>query len=76
MTPQELKDILNQKGITQTSVSVEANVTPQAISLICNGYSRSRRIEKIIARRVQLPHQVIFPIHPEPIKSREATAAA
>jgi lambda repressor-like predicted transcriptional regulator len=76
MTPQELKNLLKQKDVTQTALSVEANVTPQAVSLICTGHSRSRRIEKIIARRVQLPHQVIFPIYPEPIKSREATAAA
>lgn len=72
MKAKELKILMIQKDITQQRIASEAGVTRQTVCLVCNGYSRSKRVEKLVARSVSLPRQLIFPIVPEPLRSREA----
>ena len=75
MTPKELKILMIQKDVTQAQIAEEAKVSRQAVCLVCTGHGRSRRIEKIIASRVQLPRQIIFPIYPGPLRSSDDVAA-
>ena len=75
MTPKELKILMIQKDVSQSQIAASAAVTRQTVSLVCNGHSRSRRVEQIVANHVQLPRQFIFPIHPEPIQARGRDAA-
>lgn len=75
MTPKELKILMIKKDVRQKDVVAEANVSRSAVTQVCKGLARSRRIEKIIAKRVQLPRQSIFPIAPEPLRGRDDQAA-
>lgn len=79
MTPKELKILFVQKDVTQAQIVADVGktgrpVTPMAVSQVVRGKSRSRRIEKIIAQRVNLPRQIIFPINPDQISHDEAAA--
>ena len=43
-----LRDLLQQAGLTQKKIAQKANVSPAAVSLIVSGKSKSKRIEEII----------------------------
>lgn len=75
MTPKELKILFIEKNITQAELAREAGTSQAMIHHIVQGRSRSRRIENIIAKRVQRPAVSIFPISPEPIWGRKEQAA-
>jgi predicted XRE-type DNA-binding protein len=72
MTPQQLKNLLDKNDIKQARIAADLGISRTAVCLVCNGYARSKRVEQVVARAVKLPRQRIFPIVPEPIKSREA----
>jgi hypothetical protein len=64
-----------QKDVRQVDIAKEAKCSRPTVFQVVHGLARSRRIEKIIAQRVQLPHQTIFPIAPEPLRGRDDQAA-
>jgi lambda repressor-like predicted transcriptional regulator len=59
MHPEDIKACLRKRGITLRDLAFELNVTPSAITHVIRRDTKSKRIEALIAEKLELePAQV------------------
>jgi len=56
----EIKALLIKKGIKQSDIATELEVTPGCISGVVNGHYRSKRVEQAIADKLKMPYQKVW----------------
>jgi transcriptional regulator with XRE-family HTH domain len=60
MEPKFIKARLIEMGIGQTSIAKKLGISPQAVTRVLYGQSRSRRIEDAIAESTGVPVTTLF----------------
>jgi lambda repressor-like predicted transcriptional regulator len=71
MSPREIKELLTERGISQTIIAHAAKVSSTQVHRVVYGRDKSPRIRKVIARMLGVPVEHIWPV-----RATEASHAA
>lgn len=56
-----VKQALKAKGSSFSKIACAEGVKPSTVSLVCNGWRRSRRVELAIAHALELTPEEVWP---------------
>lgn len=57
----QIKEALHARGLSISSIARDQGVAKTTVSLVCRGYSRSRRLEQAIAQALGLEPAELWP---------------
>lgn len=61
MTEIQIKNLLRQRGVTQSDVARTLNVSSQTVGRVISGKDKSRRIASTIAKFLNVPVDTLWP---------------
>ncbi len=62
MRVRELSAFMAKRGVVQARIVEECGVTPATVNQVVKGRGRAEKVEIVIAKKVGIPRDKIFPL--------------